>query len=153
MSERQTRPTVFRRVLVQCITIMLAECCIGIGMASTSIEDEGVKLTAVKHEPAFVTPFKPIEGPTVWYGGDISVEASCTSVASHFVKSYTVFEQKFYVANFRRKKLAEEGFLPHCMGSPLGVAVSSYSRLRLICRKAIFMIRSAGDKGSQKPYF
>ncbi len=54
-------------------------------MAPTGNEDKGVKLTAVKHEPAFVTPFKPIEGPTVWYGGDLSVQASYTFVTSHVV--------------------------------------------------------------------
>ena len=34
----------------------------------------GVKVTAVTDQPAFVEPFKPIEGPTVWYGGDLAAQ-------------------------------------------------------------------------------
>ncbi|CAL8464285.1 g3820 [Coccomyxa elongata] len=33
-----------------------------------------VKVTAVTDKPGFVEPFKPIEGPTVWYGGDLDVQ-------------------------------------------------------------------------------
>lgn len=35
---------------------------------------EGVKTTAETHQPAFVKPFHTIDGPTVWYGQDLTPE-------------------------------------------------------------------------------
>jgi hypothetical protein len=38
--------------------------------------EQALKTTAITDKPAFVEPFKPIEGPTVWYGEDLDVQAS-----------------------------------------------------------------------------
>ena len=35
---------------------------------------EGVTITAKTHQPAFVKPFHIIDGPTVWYGQDLTPE-------------------------------------------------------------------------------
>lgn len=37
-------------------------------------EFPSVEMTATSKSPAFVEPFKPIDGPTVWYGKDLTVE-------------------------------------------------------------------------------
>ncbi|EIE18633.1 Clavaminate synthase-like protein [Coccomyxa subellipsoidea C-169] len=34
-------------------------------------QEQTLKTTATTDKPAFVIPFKPIDGPTVWYGGDL----------------------------------------------------------------------------------
>lgn len=39
----------------------------------------GLQLTATRHKPAFVKPFTPVEGPTVWYGKDLTVEVRITA--------------------------------------------------------------------------
>lgn len=38
--------------------------------------EQALKTTAITDKPAFVEPFKPIEGPTVWYGEDLDVQVS-----------------------------------------------------------------------------
>jgi hypothetical protein len=43
-------------------------------MTTPSVVKLGVKLTATSQKPAYVEPFHPIDGPTVWYGQDITVK-------------------------------------------------------------------------------
>lgn len=47
-----------------------------------------VKVTAVTDKPAFVEPFKPIEGPTVWYGGDLDVQVGKFHGSSALLRTF-----------------------------------------------------------------
>lgn len=46
------------------------------GDASLDVVVPNLQLTAKEFKPAFVKPFTPVEGPTVWYGKDITAEVS-----------------------------------------------------------------------------
>eukprot|EP00884_Botryococcus_braunii_P021204 jgi/Botrbrau1/7768/Bobra.0159s0196.1 len=80
-------------------------------MAATG---SALQLTATENKPAYVKPYHPVEGPTVWYGKDINLEDVAYNLTEEDLRDLELATNAVLAANVKLENTSVEKF-------PLGV--------------------------------